>query len=207
MKFSIFKTVKANRGRLCTYEVFKQATTSELVGKVCKQIAAETDHDKQGELKKQLPVITWQAYFEGARKNQLAQPSGVVINDFDDVEDPEQLWRKIESRREELGILLAHKTPSCHGLRVVFRWKAGCKSIDECQQWMAKEIGVAHDPACKDWARASYVVPEGYVYYLDEKGLFEGEGGRMYDVGCEMYDVRGKREDVRGKKEDVRGKM
>ncbi len=176
MKFSIFKTVKANRGRLCTYEVFKQEITSEHVSRVCEQIAAENDHSKQGELKRQLPVVTWQAYFEGARKNDKAIPSGAVIIDFDDVEDPEKLWQTIERRRGELGILLAHKTPSCHGLRLVFRWRAGCKSIDECQRWMAKEVGVEHDPACKDWARASYVVAEGYVFFLDEKGLFEGEG-------------------------------
>jgi hypothetical protein len=176
MKFSIFKNVKANRGRLCTYEVFKQVSGSKLVSELCAQIAAETDHDKQGELKKQLPVITFQAYFEGARKNDLAQLSGCFMYDGDGIEDPKAFYEeKVAGRIEELGILYAGMTPSRHGLRLVARLRPEFKSIAEGQQWLGEQVGWECDPQCKDLARASYVVPEGYVFFLDEKGMFEEE--------------------------------
>jgi hypothetical protein len=176
MRFSIFKTVKANRGRLCTYEVFKQVSGSKLVSELCAQIAAETDHDKQGELKKQLPVITFQAYFEGARKNDLAQLSGCFMYDGDGIEDPKAFYEeKVAGRIEELGVLYAGMTPSRHGLRLVARLRPEFKSIAEGQQWLGEQVGWECDPQCKDLARASYVVPEGYVFFLDEKGLFEEE--------------------------------
>ena len=43
---------------------------------LCARIAQEPNHEKQQELKKQLPVITWNAWFEGQRKNALARPEG-----------------------------------------------------------------------------------------------------------------------------------
>ncbi len=184
MKFSIFNSVKANRGAICTNDKFNEVSASAQVSEICKAIAAEPDHDKQGELKKQLPVITWQAFFAGARKNDQAQPSGLFILDIDGVDNPYKLWGGIILRSEELGILLAHKTPSTHGLRLVCKCRPEFKTIDECQRWLANEIGVEHDPACKDWARASYMVPQEYIYFQDGR-LFEGEPEAVYSVAKE----------------------
>lgn len=187
MKFSIFKTVKAQRGELLTAELFDTLTHDPQLAAVCARIAQEPDHERQQELKKQLPVVTWNAWFEGQRKNTLAQPSGLFMLDIDGVEHPYKLWCSIIARREELGILLAHKTPSGHGLRLVCRCRKEFSTIDECQQWLSAQIGVEHDPACKDWARASYLVPADYVYYLDGKLFIE--------EAVIIYDVRGKKED------------
>jgi len=189
-----------------TADLFEKVTRDKKTESLCTAIAKESDHQRQQELKKKLPVITWQAFFEKARKNELAQPSGLFILDVDGIDDPYKLWSKIIGRSEELGIMVAHKTPSMHGLRLVCKCRPEFSTIDECQQWLAKEIGVEHDDACKDWARASYVVPESYVYYLDQK-VFTEEAEVVYDVRCMMEDVRCKREDGRCEKEDGRSEM
>ena len=67
MKFSIFNSVRSQRGERCTEEKFNEVCASAVVRDLCKAIAAEPDHDKRGALKKQLPIITFQAFFEGAR--------------------------------------------------------------------------------------------------------------------------------------------
>ncbi len=175
MKFSMFKSVKAQRGERCTQEKYNEVSASPVVRDLCEAIAAESDHDKRGELKKQLPIITFQAYFAGARKNALAEPSGLCIYDGDQIVNPREFYEtNVASRIGELGILYAGMTPSCHGLRLVFAMRPEFASIAEAQRWMGLQVGWDCDPACKDLARASYMVPKEYVYFLDPR-LFEDD--------------------------------
>ncbi len=182
IRISLFETVRSQRGQLLTADLFNSITSDLRIKQICAKIAEEPDHEKQQELKKDLPVVTWQAYFEGQRKNELAQPSSLFMLDVDDVDNPYQLWSSILPRHEELGILLAHQTPSTQGLRLVCQCRPEFTTINECQQWLSDEIGVKHDPACKDWARASYLVPDEYIYFIDAKGLFRDEPGCVYEV-------------------------
>ena len=168
--FSLFNSVKSQAGVRCTYELFIEIGRSEQVVALNKAIAAETDPNRRGELKKQLPIITWQAYFDGPRKNSLAQPSGLFIFDGDHIANPKEFYREhVALRTGELGILYAGMTPSCHGIRLVARMRPEFATIAEAQQWLGNEIGWECDPACKDLARASYVVPHNYVYLLDRR--------------------------------------
>lgn len=184
-KFSMFSSVKAQRGERCTHDKFNEVSASPVVRDLCEAIAAETDHDKRGLMKKQLPIITFQAFFAGPRKNALAEPSGVCIYDGDDMEHPREFYeQKVEPRIKELGILYAGMTPSCHGLRLVFAMRPEFGSIAEAQKWMGEQIGWECDPACKDLARASYVVPREYVYYLDPH-LFDDEETAAGSLHCE----------------------
>ena len=183
MKFSYFSSVRAQQGELCTYEKFLEASRSPLVAELCAAIAREPDHEKQQQMKKQLPIITFNACFDGQRKNELAQPSGGYMVDLDGVGDPFRFYSEhICGRKEELGIVYVGETPSRHGLRIV----AGCRpefsTIAECQQWLSDRIGCPCDPACKDWARASYVVPDTYHYYLDAKAMFQDEPAVRYEA-------------------------
>ena len=191
MKFSLFENVKSQKGICCTLEEWLKYSASKRVKQICDSInqLSPDDHDAIGELKKGLPAITWQAYFEGRRLNGEAQPSGLCMLDVDHVDDPYKLWCSIIGRREELGIMLAHKTPSGHGLRLVFKCRPEFKTLDECQQWMAREIGVEHDAACKDFARASYMVPDSYVYYYNGK-LFTMEPEVVYEIKSEELRVK-----------------
>ena len=174
-KFSMFSSVKAQRGERCTQDKFNEVSASPVVRDLCEAVAAETDHNKQGLLKKQLPIITFQAYFAGARKNALAEPSGVSIYDGDNIENPRGFYEvNVAPRIKELGILYAGMTPSRHGLRLVFAMRPEFASIAEAQMWMSGQIGWECDPACKDLARASYVVPREYIYFIDP-ALFDDE--------------------------------
>ena len=185
MRFSIFDSVRAQHGELCTYDDFLRVTESEGLLDLCKRIAACEDKEERGKLKKHLPIITWQAYFAGRRVNAEAEPSGLFMLDIDHVDDPYAIWSDIVGRRQELGILFAGKTASCKGLRIVAKCRPEFSTIAECQKWLADEIGCEYDAPCKDFARSSYVVHASYTYFMDAKGLFqdEPEVGTVYAGG------------------------
>lgn len=173
MKFSIFKTAKAQKGEECTYEKFLEVTSSPQLLELCKQIAAEQDRDKRGELKKKLPVVTWQALFEGRRVSKEAKPSGLFMLDIDHVDKPYELYsQKIAGRTKELGIVFAGMTASTHGLRLVAKCLPTLHTIEECQRWLASNLKVECDEVCKDWARCSFLVHDSYTYYMDAKTIW-----------------------------------
>lgn len=184
MKFSIFKSPKAQRGELCTYDLYLNAAYDPALAKLCNEIAAETDKDKRSELKKRLPVITWQAFFPGRRLAKEAQPSGLFMLDIDHVDNPGQLYAdKIAGRTQELGIVYVGKTASCHGLRIVAKCLATLSSIEECQKWLASNLKVEYDGVCKDLARCSFLVHGSYTYYMNAKAIWQEEPseGTIYD--------------------------
>ena len=186
MKFGIANNVRSEV-RECTPSLLNQALDSPQVARVCAEIEDALEALRRGELtqdeyetlkatlKKKLPIFTFHARFKnGKRKNDDAIPSGMSIYDLDHIPNPRAKWAEIEARKEELGILLAHISPSLEGLRLVFLIPQG-KSLAEAQAWMAHQLGDAQYDACvKDYARCSFAVPREYVLYLDE-GLFNEE--------------------------------
>ena len=103
----------------------------------------------------------------GKRKNDEAVPSGLSIYDLDHITNPRAKWDEIEPRKEELGIVLAHVSPSTEGLRLVFVIPQGM-TLPEAQAWMAKQLGDTQYDACvKDYARCSFAVPREYVLFMD----------------------------------------
>ena len=192
MKFSIFKTAKAQKGEECTYEKFLEVTSSPQLLELCKQIAAEQDHDKRGELKKKLPVVTWQALFEGRRVSKEAQPSGLFMLDIDHVEKPFELYsKKIAGRIKELGIVFVGMTASTHGLRLVAKCLPTLHTIEECQRWLASNLKVECDAVCKDWARCSFLVHDSYTYYMDAKTIWQDDPaeGTVYTGGLNPVQI------------------
>ena len=172
--FDIFQSV-SRKGRVCTREIFEDALQSPALADTLARIASEEDRDRRSALKKQLPVITWQAHFPGGRRlNRDAVPSGFYMVDIDHVDDPDALYRDtVQPRMEELGIVAVHKTPSTHGLRIVARCRPGCETLTDNQHFMADALGVAIDAVCKDYARSSFLVTKEYFYFLKEDELFE----------------------------------
>ena len=186
MKFSIFKSPKAQKGELCTRQLYVDTANAPWLLRLCNDIAAETDADKRAELKKKLPVITWQAYFPGRRVNKEAEPSGLFMLDIDHVENPGEVWTKqIAGRLAELGIVYVGKTASRHGLRIVAKCLPTLHSLEECQKWLASNLKVEYDSCCKDWARCSFLVHDSYTYYMDAKAIWEDEPatGTVYAGG------------------------
>lgn len=187
MKFSYFASPKASRGVECTYEQYLQAANDPKLLQLCNEIAKEEDKDKRGELKKRLPVITWQAFFPGRRVASEAQPSGLFMLDIDHVDNPFELYSKrIAGRTKELGIVYVGKTASTHGLRIVAKCLPTLTSLEECQKWLASNLKVEYDGVCKDFARCSFLVHDSYTYYMDAKGIWQEEAD-----DCCKYKVEG----------------
>ncbi len=181
----ISKSVK-DKVQPCTSEQLNGALDSPQVAQVCQAIAEALQKHRQGEmtqedfeatkgrLKKQLPILTLHATFKnGRRKNDEAIPSGLSMYDLDHIQDPRAKWAEMESRKEELGVVFAHITPSTEGLRLVFAVPSGM-DLAKAQAWMAEQLGDTQYDACvKDYARCSFLVPRAYVLYMDEGGLLD----------------------------------
>lgn len=187
MRFSIFDSAKARKGRLCTYEEYLTYADSDRVRRLCAAISHEEDHDRRSKLKSQLPVITWQAEFTGRRLNAEAKPSGLFMLDIDHVDNPTKMYNDHFCGRDFKalhGIVFVGITASGHGLRVIARCRPEFKTIDECQQWLAGVLGVEHDGACKDWARCSYLVSSELTLFMDAKAIWEEEPEEvtLYDI-------------------------
>ena len=187
MKFGISNNVKSRVVRECTPELLRQALDSPLVARVCAEIEDALEAVRRGEMskddfetlkaarKKMLPVITPHATFRsGRRTNAEAVASGLSMYDVDHIPDPRGYYdEKVRGREAELGIVLAHVTPSTEGLRLLFVIPRAGMAPDEAQRWMSVRLGdAAYDGAVKDLARCSFLVPREYVLYLDEERLF-----------------------------------
>ena len=180
MSFGIAKDIRSEV-RECTPELLAQALDSPQVARTCAEIEDALEKFRRGELsqdeyetikatlKKRLPIITFHATFQnGRRKNNEAIPSGLSIYDLDHIENPRERWAEIEARKEELGILLAHISPSLEGLRLVFIMPQGM-DLAQAQAWMAQQLGdTQYDSCVKDYARCSFVVPREYFLYMSE---------------------------------------
>ena len=190
MSFGISNSIKSRAVRTCTPELFWKAVRSDNVARICAGIADAWEQWKRGELareeyeevknrdKRRLPIFTFHATFShGRRLNADAVPSGLSMYDIDHLDAPREYFDRVVGgeRARQLGIVLAHVTPSMEGLRLVFRIPAGM-SLAEAQHWMSTRLDDPnYDQSVKDLARSSFAVPEDYVLYVDEEGLFSNE--------------------------------
>lgn len=184
-RFTIYKSPKAQRGEDCTYEKYLEVANAQWLLSFCKRIAATEDADERGELKKRLPVVTWQAAFDGRRVAQEAKPSGLFMLDIDHVDDPFALYsEKVCKRVKELGIVYVGKTASCHGLRIVAKCRPNLNTIEECQRWLSSNLKVEFDGVCKDWARCSFLVHDSYTYFMNANEIWQEEPaeGEVYSL-------------------------
>lgn len=187
MSFGISNNVRSREVRTCPPELFWKAIRSDYVATVCAGIADAWEQWKRGELtkeeftelknreKKRLPIFTFHATFPGGRRlNADAVPTGLSMYDIDHLDAPREYFaHAVEERKEELGIVLAHVTPSMEGLRLVFIIPAGL-SLEEAQRWMSQQLDDPnYDQSVKDLARSSFAVPEEYILYIDEEKLFK----------------------------------
>ena len=185
--FDYIQNIRSHHTVPCTAEILHTVMRSTIVGQTCAEIAdcheqmlrGEMSRDdfetKKSELKRRLPAFCFHAHFKnGRRLNAEAVSSGLSILDIDHIKgSPDTFYEeRVKGREKELSIVLAHKTPSGEGLRLVFIIPQGMGLV-EAQQWLSKQIGLeAFDEACKDLARCSFAVPEEYVLFIDEEELF-----------------------------------
>ena len=178
MKFTIFPNL-FEEGECLTRALFKIISADLCEGRamsIFDKIAECKDDEERQQLKKKLPAVTWQAHFpNGRRKNDEAVPTALYMNDFDHIESPSELYEKIKPLIERCDIVIAHETPSRHGLRLVAKCRPELTTIGENQEWLAArivescpEVEGKNDRCVKDFARLSYMVPESYYYYFDD---------------------------------------
>ncbi len=169
----------------CTIENLYAAMDAEVTNRVCAEIEDALESVKRGEMaredfetykrdkKKELMVLTPHATFsDGQRQNKTAVPSGLSMYDVDHIPDPRGYFNALVSDRcRELGIVMAHVTPSTEGLRLIFEVPAGI-TLAEAQKWMSEQLGdTSYDGSVKDYARCSFIVPRAYLLYIDEEEL------------------------------------
>lgn len=153
MSFGISNNVRSRVVRTCTPELFEQVTQSPLVTRICAEIADALEAVHRGEMsredfdtlknerKKMLPIFTPHATFPGGRRlNADAVPSGLSMYDIDHLEEPRTYFEsRVAKRVTELGIVLAHITPSLEGLRLFFVIPGGM-TLEEAQRWMSARL-------------------------------------------------------------------
>lgn len=169
----------------CTLENLYAAMDAEVTNHVCADIEDALEKVKRGEMsredfeafkrekKKELMVLTPHAtYSDGLRSNKSALPSGLSMYDVDHIPDPRGYFQTlVKDRCGELGIVMAHVTPSTEGLRLIFEVPQGM-TLAEAQKWMSEQLGDAsYDGSVKDYARCSFIVPRAYLLYIDEEEL------------------------------------
>ena len=154
-------------------EKFKNTQLSFESGKIGEGLYKELIKQYKEAYKPTLPFITPHAceYIDGTRRSDNAKPSGLAMLDVDHV-DADDYWSRVKDRLAELHIVMAHRTPSYRGFRLIYELPEGM-TIAESQMWMAEKLDTTYDTTTKDLARTSFLVPREYVYYLDEDGLFK----------------------------------
>lgn len=169
----------------CTINQLYAAMDAAITNDVCAEISDALEQVKRGEMsrddfetykrekKKELMVLTPHATFtDGQRQNKTAVPSGLSMYDVDHISDPRGYFQSmVKDRCGELGIVMAHVTPSTEGLRLIFEVPEGM-SLAEAQKWMSEQLDdSAYDGSVKDYARCSFIVPRTYLLYIDEEEL------------------------------------
>ncbi len=158
-----------------SWDILQRLLDSPEVAMTIDEIRKESNHDKQGELKRKLPAVTWQSHFEpgSRRSDKSAQPTGFFMLDVDHITDPMKLWDVSREHLQLTDVLIAHITPSGHGLRIVMKGFPNLTKIPENQEHLANLLQIKeYDAACKDFARLSYLCRRADVLYLN-KDLFE----------------------------------
>ena len=160
-----------------------------------------------GEITKSEKMIFGKPCMAAWRKSEFVKLNGLCMLDIDGVKNPREIfegwaqkWPSDALKGEgyadafckKFGILFAHITPSGRGLRLVFKADPERGNLADNQQWLANELGVKLDEACKDATRLSYGCARADILYVelenllnyDDKGIFDKKYGESYRTGA-----------------------
>lgn len=170
MKVSFFKSIKNTsvfQSKDVTYYLdrIKDGKSKKLV----EQLRFEPDKEKRSEIKLQLPVICFNGEFIRRQNSLLKKSSGLMVLDFDDLENP--VGKKEELKLNQ-NILACWISPSGTGVKALLRIhdvKDDAEFKKVFEQVSVKFNGL--DKSGKDIARACFESydPEIYVNLEAEK--------------------------------------
>ena len=160
---------------------------------------AKKKREEASNMKKKLPGFLFQATFEESvakngrkgrwRKQSAAHLTGLYVCDFDHVDQPQQVFERWVAEHpaaegsfspkdgllSDLGICLVYVTPSGHGLKVVATADAQRGNLIDNQRWLASQLGMQTDEACKDASRLSFACRLDDILYIHKQTLFDYE--------------------------------
>lgn len=143
------------------------------------EISEPQFNEAKTKLKAQLRAWLPQGYYPGGvrEKGAAILPTGLAMLDLDHLKmSPREMYVQVKDTLTKLSlwhlVALAHMTPSCEGLRLVFAIPYGMQTPEEAQRWLTTLLDVDYDRSCKDLARLSFVAPENYYFHHDLNLLF-----------------------------------
>ncbi|MBQ0047106.1 MAG: DUF3987 domain-containing protein [Prevotellaceae bacterium] len=196
MRFQYLERVTDKKAKPLTKEVLEQLisdTAVEVNVERARMYLEQGDKETYSRYKALLPAAMWVGCnADGERRAEMLEPTQFYMIDIDHIEKTlpsppveggsamqgvsqyicKVFKEKIEPRCEELGIVLAHVTPSGCGLRIVARAVKDFPTVKEHMDWLVQELGLDkygdYDSACKDFSRLSFVVGKNDIIYYVE---------------------------------------
>src|SRR5690606_33103927 len=121
MKVNLFKTVKSTNPSLTRDVTFFLDRIGNGNSKtIIQRLRREQDSDRRKEIKSTLPAVTFNATFTKRSKDHVKEPSGLMILDFDDFENPEQAVIFKDNLKKDKHIFSAWISPS-EGVKALYR--------------------------------------------------------------------------------------
>lgn len=161
-------------------------TTDDHVKAITQQVRAAVaagDTEKANQLKRKLPLLVYMAGRIGEttngrgvtdtwRRQEAILLNGLYMLDvdgLDSVADTVAGLGELTPLCHELGILLIHITPKGHGLRFVAKADAERGNLSDNQHWLAKQLNLPVDEACKDSSRGSFCPTMDDIIYINKE--------------------------------------
>ena len=120
------------------------------------------------------------------RKQKNCHLNGLVMLDFDHLPvAPDEVWEKVQSSELLDRCLLAHKTISGRGFRLVLKADPTVGNLADNQIAVAQQLGLYEylDSKCKDASRLSIAPTRANIYHLDPQlfSYYNREFAQQYE--------------------------
>ena len=134
----------------------------------CRKLS-ESDPVAYREYKPTLPAVTFAGTFEKRGSENIIQHSGCIVYDVDHL-DPSKVDVKIEVLKENPHVLLAFKSPSGKGIKIVVKFDPIPANNDQHKLAWAEgknfiNISVEFDKQCKEQGRLCFLAHDPDIYY------------------------------------------
>lgn len=170
-----FSSCRETTGATITIADFVQGTRcpdASIIGKIAqiRDLVQKGKKKAADKIKLTLPAVTLSGTFTSRRADQLAEHSGIVTLDFDDLSEADMAdaWQKLVADRH---VLFVFRSPSGHGLKGGCRVPV-CEDADDhtsawlaCERYFKDAHGLTLDRSGKDVCRLCFVShdPDAYV--------------------------------------------